>query len=625
MTIFTGGAISPQSSSLFVEDVFSTFIHDGTSATRSVTTGLDMANEGGLVITKARDIAYNPSWVDTERGVTQTMWSHATSAQLVRDGITAFTDTGFTLGSHDDWNDATYNYVSWSFRKAPRFFDIVTYTGTGSLANFAHNLGVAPGMIIYKNYSNANNWGVYHRSTGATGAMRLNQTNAMDDVLEYFNDTAPTDTQFTVSSHAIFNTAGQSYVAYLFAHDPLGESGDGSDGMIACGSYTGNGVVDGPEIDLGWEPQYLMVKNATGTTGWVILDSMRGIPTDGLDTVLYANTTAADYSLLTEVNITATGFKVVNSNFATNQSGNTFIYMAIRRPMKVPTAGTEVFHVGQEVVNVNFPVGFVPDASLYATISSAANRNIFSRLTGNNGLLTNTFAAQYAGDNEWDAPNGMWHQGGSGGTLINYLFKRAPGFMEVVAYTGTGVAGRTVSHGLVAVPELILVKSLSGGTNWSVYSSTLGPTQKLTLDDATAPITNIIYWNDTSPTESVFSVGTNNQVNSNGATYVAYMFATLAGISKVGSYTGTGGTQTIDCGFEAGARFVLVKAVSAVGDWNLFDTVRGIAVGNDSVIRLNTTAAELTTVDFLDPHATGFTAEDDINNNGVTYIYLAIA
>ena len=112
-------------------------------------------------------------------------------------------------------------------------------------------------------------------------------------------------------------------------------------------------------------------------------------------------------------------------------------------------------------------------------------------------------------------------------------------------------------------------------------------------------------------------------------TVVAYLFATLAGISKVGSYTGNGSSQTIDCGFSGGARFVLIIRTDSTGDRYIWDTVRGIVAGNDPHLSLNTTAAEVTTDDSIDPDASGFAvnqiAATNINVNAATYIFLAIA
>ena len=136
-------------------------------------------------------------------------------------------------------------------------------------------------------------------------------------------------------------------------------------------------------------------------------------------------------------------------------------------------------------------------------------------------------------------------------------------------------------------------------------------------------------WNNTTPTSTVFTVGNLGGTNSSTNTFVNYIFATLAGISKVGSYTGNGSSQTINCGFAAGARFILIKRTDSTGDWYVWDSARGIVSGNDPHLSLNTTAAEVTTDDSIDPDSTGFIVNQlgatNINVNTATYIYLAIA
>ena len=128
---------------------------------------------------------------------------------------------------------------------------------------------------------------------------------------------------------------------------------------------------------------------------------------------------------------------------------------------------------------------------------------------------------------------------------------------------------------------------------------------------------------------TIFSVGSNASTNGSGSTYVAYLFATCPGVSKVGSYTGNGSSQTIDCGFAAGARFVLIKRTDSTGDWYVWDTARGIVSGNDPHLSLNTIAAEVTTNDTIDPASSGFivnqVAATNVNVSSATYIYLAIA
>jgi len=200
-------------------------------------------------------------------------------------------------------------------------------------------------------------------------------------------------------------------------------------------------------------------------------------------------------------------------------------------------------------------------------------------------------------------------------------------FFGVVCYTGTG-ANRTVSHNLGVVPELMIVKGRFTSA-WPVYSSALANTEYLVLNTTAAKATGATRWNSTTPTSSVFSLGTSSEVNANTYTYVAYLFATVAGVSKVGSYTGTGTTKQIDCGFTGGARFVMIKRTDSTGDWYVWDSARGIVSGNDPYLLLNSTAAEVTNTDYVDTYSAGFeissTAPAALNANGGSYIFLAIA
>jgi hypothetical protein len=234
----------------------------------------------------------------------------------------------------------------------------------------------------------------------------------------------------------------------------------------------------------------------------------------------------------------------------------------------------------------------------------------------------------------WQTGNGTVRFENS--TAVNYVlhaFKRAPSFFDVVCYTGTGSA-RTVAHNLAAVPELMIVKCRSAANGGLVYNKTITASKFLELFftgegafAASGPDAG--PFNSTTPTSSVFSVGTYSNTNGSGATYVAYLFATCAGVSKVGSYTGTATTLQIDCGFTAGSRFVLIKRTDSTGDWYLWDSARGIVAGNDPYLLLNSSAAEVTNTDYIDTYSAGFeissTAPAAINASGGTFIFLAIA
>jgi hypothetical protein len=263
-----------------------------------------------------------------------------------------------------------------------------------------------------------------------------------------------------------------------------------------------------------------------------------------------------------------------------------------------------------------------------------------SRLTGTNYLVTSSTAAQVAAGvtilqaNPWDVMDGVkvgttsTITNASSNTFINYLFKRAPSFFDVVCYTGNGVAGQTYNHNLGVAPDLIITKRRSAAESWGVYASPLGATKWLNLSTTDVALTEPL-WYDTAPTSSVFSVNSYAMINGSGSTYVAYLFATCAGVSKVGSYTGTATTLQIDCGFTAGARFVLIKRTDSTGDWYVWDTARGIIAGNDPYLLLNSTAAEVTSTDYIDTYSVGFeissTAPAAINASGGNFIFLAIA
>jgi hypothetical protein len=219
-------------------------------------------------------------------------------------------------------------------------------------------------------------------------------------------------------------------------------------------------------------------------------------------------------------------------------------------------------------------------------------------------------------------------------TWIGWQFRRASRFFDEVCYTGSG-ANRTVTHNLQAVPELIICKKRQTGDTsdaWWVYSANVPnpTTNRLILNETFgANINSATLWNSTAPTSSVFSLGTYDGVNETGLTFVSYLFATCAGVSKVGSYTGTATTLQIDCGFTAGARFVLIKRTDSTGDWYVWDSARGIIAGNDPYLLLNSSASEVTNTDYIDTYSAGFeissTAPAAINASGGSFIFLAIA
>jgi hypothetical protein len=129
-----------------VADVFSTDLYTGNGSTQSITNGVDLSGDGGLAWIKGRSGATDHQLFDTERGATKELISNSTAAEATdADTLTSFNSDGFSIGADSNVNTNTATYVGWSFRKAPKFFDVVTYTGTGSARTVAHNLGSVPG------------------------------------------------------------------------------------------------------------------------------------------------------------------------------------------------------------------------------------------------------------------------------------------------------------------------------------------------------------------------------------------------------------------------------------------------------------------------------------------------
>ena len=196
--------------------------------------------------------------------------------------------------------------------------------------------------------------------------------------------------------------------------------------------------------------------------------------------------------------------------------------------------------------------------------------------------------------------------------------------MDVVAYVGTASTIQSITHNLTVIPEMIITKSRSSATNWGVYhvGSHSDAQDYITFLNTTDAPGYGYGWANFTPTDTIFKVGNSNDTNKSGNNIIAYLFATLDGVSKVGSVSHSG-TTNVDCGFSNGARFVLAKRTDATGDWYVWDSVRGIVAGNDPYVFLNTKANEVTNTDYIDPLSSGFTLSDNFTDG--TYIFLAIA
>jgi len=299
---------------------------------RPITSNVDLANGGGLIWVKGRDLAVAHFLVDSVRGYTNYIAINSTAAESAYNFGIAGTTNGFTFTtSSGSLNQSPYTYVGWQWKAGGTAvtntsgsitstvsanptsgFSVVTYTGVTN-GTVGHGLGVAPSMIIVKSRAGVQNWFIYHIGTGATKYTTMS-TDAATTSSGAWNDTAPTSSVFTTGSFFSTNTM----LAYCFA--PVA-------GYSAFGTYTGNGSADGPFVHTGFKPAFVMIKSSSGySSDWWITDTSRN-PSNITNYGIRADTNETQVSDVGQL-ILSNGFKYSNDTGSPNQSGVTYIYAA---------------------------------------------------------------------------------------------------------------------------------------------------------------------------------------------------------------------------------------------------------------------------------------------------------
>ena len=411
--------------------------------------------------------------------------------------------------------------------------------------------------------------------------------------------------------------------------------------MIKTGSYIGNGS-DSVDIDvyLGWEPQFLLVKQADNSGNWQLVDSATTWPVEGYWETIRPNRNdmAAVDNTDTGIQLTSTGFKIVKNwgNFNTN--GETHVYMAIRRPdayvAKPITLGSDVFSVSgglgsgvtpnfssrgsSSLTKSIFPVDFAFEKSKQYTW----DWQIGSRLGGKMMMEINTNEYEVSSnDFTWDYKLG-WNSGGHGSERTSWMWRRSEG-IDVVYYTGrTPESLQEIPHGLNQVPEMMWFKrrtntasrlvyhiGLNGGTNPENYYIVMGGQE---------PEGSGTYYG--APTSTHFSV-LNGNVNGSGDVYQAILFASVTGVSKVTYWAGDdSASRAISFGFQP--RFVLIRIISDNGSWNVWDSHRGFT----KRLKMDTSQPEDTQNWFtVGTDGITLTSASDVNTSGENYICYAHA
>lgn len=229
---------------------------------------------------------------------------------------------------------------------------------------------------------------------------------------------------------------------------------------------------------------------------------------------------------------------------------------------------------------------------------------------------------------QWKASNAAGVTNTNGSITSTVSANQTAGF-SIVTYTGTGAVG-TVGHGLASAPNMIFIKKTTGTTaNWAVYHSSVGNGAALSLNQTTATNTTVAFWNNTSPTSTVFTLATSGDNNASGTTQLAYCWTAVAGYSAFGSYTGNGSTDGpfVYTGFRP--RFVMTKRTDSTSDWLIFDTSRNTYNVANSTLLPNSSGAEITDANrMIDFVSNGFkvrSALAEFNGSGNNMIYAAFA
>ena len=329
-------------------------LYTGTGATQAITNGVSGTSfQPDLVWVKSRSAATDHKLTDSVRGTTKGLISNTTGAETTdTNGLTAFGTSGFTVGSDTNYNNSAATYVGWQWKaggtavtntsgsissqvsaNTTSGFSVVTYTGTGVNATVGHGLGAVPSMIIVKRRNTVDGWFVYNSNIGNTDYLRLNTT-AASATFNFWQNTTPTSSVFSISTDVSVNASSDTYVAYCWT--PI-------DGYSAFGSYTGNALTDGPFVYTGFRPRFIMWKNSSAAEAWLIEDTARSTYNE-VALELYPSSSGAEVAGSSRLptqqfDYLSNGFKVRGAQSQTNGSGNTIIYMAFaENPFKYANA-----------------------------------------------------------------------------------------------------------------------------------------------------------------------------------------------------------------------------------------------------------------------------------------------
>ena len=307
---------------------FQVKLYTGNGSTQSITLDGDEDMQPDFVWIKSIPDARDHQIYDSVRGATKVIGSDRTSAEAtMSNGLTAFGSDGFSVGNDANVNDSSDSHVAWCWKEtADAGFDIVSYTGNGSVRTISHSLSVVPKFMMFKGRSVGNTWGVYYGDN--TDAIFLDGNSATSDSDTYWNDTSPTTSVFTLSSNTKVNQDTKTYICYLFSE---------VQGYSSIGTYIGNGA-EPNFVYTGFTPRWVLRKALQSGCNWTIFDSKR--ETNENDQRIKVNTNDAEAaSSANAIDLVSNGFVCRGTDDDTNADGNTYIYMAFAESPLVNSNG----------------------------------------------------------------------------------------------------------------------------------------------------------------------------------------------------------------------------------------------------------------------------------------------
>ena len=638
----------------------------GTGSAQTINVGF----EPDLIWFKSRNQGYDPDIYDSSRGTNNYLRTSSTITQYAAsDQITSTSSTGFTLGTGNAINQNTTTYVAWCFKasggttstgsgtggvtnittqvNSSLGFSMIKFTeGTGTSSTVNHGLGSTPELVLSKRISgNSQGWFTHHSSLSGSQYLFLNTGDAVATSSSVWNGTAPDSTKITLGpwQTETDDYGAQGRIIYAFKSVT---------GFSKIGTYTGNGSTNGPIVETGFKPAFLMYKAKDAATAWVIVDNERGRTGNPRNEYIFANTggnAGANYDL---VNFYSNGFQIVDSATTSNASGGTFIYIAFAAnpDTTTPTLADSFnaqLYTGNGGTQSITGVGFKPDLvwvkarnvtydhaltdsirgvthPIYLTNGAQLTNSTFITSfdsdgfsIGNNAVVnnnTNTYVAW-----SWKAGNlPSINTDGSTTAIVNANVAAGFSIVHLPSHAGS----YTVGHGLSGVPDLIITRVYDGTSNWLVYNSVNGARNYMLLNTDAANTAATAGYEYDAVTSTTFT----NLISASTLSYIHYCFKSISGFSKIGSYTGSGSSGNAqNIGFQPD--FVMIKS-TAQYNWNIYDSKRpsGSITGRYMLIA-NSNGSEITSsVVHIDLTSTGFSfpnGYDGTNKSSQDYIYMA--